>query len=119
MLHISTRLFELFEPAADRRVVDPQMRRDLTQPIPLLVRLGDPFFSSSGKNLFQGWLGGSELRSRNLFQVRFSGSVLLEKRLAAQIDLSLEIVPRPARHSVADKFPIVLLRAGPALAKLL
>ena len=83
MLHILTRLFELFEPPANRRIMDPRMRRDLAQPIPVLIGLGDPFFSPSGKNLFQGRLGGSELRTRDLLQVLFTGSVLLDECLAA------------------------------------
>ena len=105
----SIRFLDSFESAAHRRVVDIQVRGDLVEPISMRVRLGDRLFATLCKYPLQRGRGRSQLRARYLLNVLFTRSVFLDERFTSQVDLTLEIVSRPTRHSVPDELPISLL----------
>jgi hypothetical protein len=43
----------------------------------------------------------------------------LDELIAAQVNLTFELIPRPVRDTIFNEFPISLLRYTPVLAQLL
>jgi hypothetical protein len=83
----------------------------------LPVRLSDTGFPVLRKDPLQWRLDCLELCSWNLLEILslYRYRVPLDELIAAQVNLTFELIPWPVRYSVSDEFPIALLRDTPVL----